>query len=91
VEDASLSEAVITFVGWDTEAALPGRHPERVTNPEIRRRVLEVVATVDEEVSAAQGHWDWTLATGRNIEAQHPDLSSDAIDAILALITYEWR
>lgn len=89
--DVGLSDAVVAFVGWDTDAALPGRHPERVTDAALRARVQMVVDSADRQVPGAGDLQEWGRAVGESLRAEFPELSERAVDALVALSTYEWR
>ncbi|HKP05791.1 MAG TPA: hypothetical protein VJU58_00930 [Microbacterium sp.] len=89
--DEVLSKAVITYVGYDTDAALPGRHPERIADGDLRREVLAIVAAVDREEPGDQGLWVWGAEVATRVGEKYPQLSPEALDALKALITFEWR
>ncbi|MBW9110542.1 hypothetical protein JNB63_06265 [Microbacterium trichothecenolyticum] len=89
--DEALSSAVITYVGYDTDTAIPGRHPDRIADEGLRREVLAIVATVDREEPGDQGLWVWGSEVAKRVGEQYPQLSSEALDALKALITFEWR
>lgn len=91
MNNLDLSGGIIAFVGWDTDAALPGRHPERIQDLVLRERVLEVIAHADSEEPGSQDLWEWGKGVGRRLGSEYPELSQGAIDAIVALITFEWR
>lgn len=89
--DEALSRAIVTYVGYDTDTAIPGRHPDRIPDADLRRRVLDIVAAVDREEPGSQGLWAWGAEVAAKTSALHPELSAEALDALKALITFEWR
>ncbi|WP_448719991.1 hypothetical protein [Microbacterium natoriense] len=89
--DLPFSRAVIAYVGWDTDAALPGRHPERIPDASMRDRVLDVIKMVDAEEPGYRGLWEWGREVGDNVSSRFPQLSKEAVDAVVALISFEWR
>lgn len=86
-----LSKGIISFVGWGTGATLPGRHPERIEDPHLKHQVLAVISQADEEKPGDQDLWVWAAWVGEKLSSTHPEISQDAIEAIIALITFEWR
>lgn len=91
MRDEIVSKAVIAYVGWDTDAALPGRHPERIADGSLKDHVLEIIAMVDAEEPGSQGLWEWGREVGDKVSSRFPGLSTEAVDALVALITFEWR
>lgn len=89
--DELLSRAVIAYVGWDTDVALPGRYPERVADGLLKDRVLEIIALVDAEELGSQSLWEWGREIGGKVSSRFPQLSEDAVVALVALITLDWR
>lgn len=91
--DSQLSGAVLTYVGYDRDASVPGRFPSRIEDADLRRRVLEIIAEVDAEADPSTAHdlsaWGDDLAARAG--ERHPELSADALQAIKALLTFEYR
>lgn len=86
-----LNNAIVSYVGWDTDAALPGRYPERIEDAGLKRQVLAVISQADAEEPGNQDLWVWGRQVGAKLSSEHPELSQEAIEAIIALITFEWR
>ena len=89
--DEALSNAVITYVGYDTDTAIPRRHPDRIAHGGLRRAVLAIVAEVDREQPGDQGLWVWGAEVSKRVGEKHPQLSVEALDALTALVTFDWR
>ncbi|QEW02332.1 hypothetical protein [Microbacterium lushaniae] len=91
--DDILSTAVLAYVGFDRDAAVPGRFPARIDDPELRRRVVDIVAEVDADAGPGTGEnlsaWGDALAAG--VRERHPELSDEALAALKALLTFEYR
>lgn len=91
MKDERLSAAFLSYVGWDTDATLPGRHPDRIADGSLKNRALEVIAMVDAEKPGRQGLQEWGLEVGDKTRTLFPGLSREAIDALVALVAFEWR
>ncbi|MBQ3358777.1 MAG: hypothetical protein IJG47_07745 [Microbacterium sp.] len=89
--DDALSDAIVAFVGWDTDASIPGRHPDRIVDVSLRERVLKVVRAADAERPDSRDLGEWGRVVGARVAREHPDISPAAVRAIVALVTYEWR
>jgi hypothetical protein len=46
MDTALLGDAIAACI-WDGRSAIPGHHPERVPDPELRARVEQIVRRVD--------------------------------------------
>ena len=86
-----MSAAILAFVGWDTDAAIPGRHPDRVADDALLHRVRAIIDRADATWQGGESLQEWGRTLGRRIAADEPDVSGEAIGAIVALLTYEWR
>lgn len=89
--DTRLSEAVVAFVGWDTQVAIPGRHPDRIADAALRTQVQEIVDFADRRPPGHGGLQEWGRALAKSLATEFPELSARAVDAVVALQTYEWR
>ncbi|WP_157428448.1 hypothetical protein [Agromyces salentinus] len=91
--DFALSDAVVAYVGFDGESAVPGRHRDRIADPVLQERVAQVVnhAELREPGNEAQGVLAWAQQRRDAVGRAHPELSGRALDAICALISFEWR
>ena len=89
--DERLSAAVVAYVGYDGASALPGRHPERIADDVLRAQVQTIVAAVDRKTPGAQGLSQWAADLTAEIDREHPGLTPEAVAALVALETFEWR
>lgn len=89
--DDVLSSAVVRYVGVDMDAAVPGRHPDRIADGAIRARVVAIVAEADAAEPGVGDLFAWAESVRNAIALNHPELSPDALVALRALISYEWR
>lgn len=91
--DDSLSSAVVTFVGYDGDGAVPGRYPSRIGDPDLRQGVLEILTEIDHDADlrAAGNLSAWGNALVARVSERHPELSGEALAALTALLTFEWR
>lgn len=88
----SLSDAVHAFV-WRDEAAIPGRHPERVSDPATLAQVQRIVAELDaiRPGTDSRDLMEWAEREVRTLAARHPDLNERAIRALRDLLSWTWR
>ena len=89
---AGLSHAVRTFV-WGAEGAVPGRHPELVSNAALRARVEKIIGAVDSIRPDADAA-DLAAWAGREVRAiatRFPELDDTALRALRDLLTWTWR
>ena len=89
--DERLSAAVLTYVGYDGVSAIPGHHPERIVDQEIRDRARAIVSFVNEKTPSSQGLSQWGMELRAEIHDEHPELNNDAVTALVALLTFQWR
>jgi hypothetical protein len=91
--DEALSSGVLTYVGFDRDSSLPGRHPGRIEDPELRQRVVDLVAEVDavRPGEDARDLFAWAESRRAEVATAHPELSDEALIALRALISFEWR
>jgi hypothetical protein len=57
----------------------------------LKDRAVEVIAMVDAEKPGRQGLWEWVLEVDDKARTRFPGRSREAIDALVALVTFEWR
>lgn len=91
--DEALSAGVLSYVGFDRDSSLPGRHPGRIEPPELRQRVIDLIAEVD-EVRPGEGARDlsaWAESRRVEVATAHPELSDEALVALRALVSFTWR
>ena len=87
-----LSAGVIAYTGFGTDA-IPGHHPERIADPAVRAQVVAIM----QEVNAirpgddARDLFAWGERQRTIVGERHPELSERALDAVRALLTFEWR
>lgn len=87
----NLSEGVLAYVGYDGDAAVPGRFPNRVDNT-IRARVLEVISYADgRRPGEGEDLFEWANRVSQQVGARFPELDEEALIAIRALESFEWR
>lgn len=93
MSDDALSSAVVAFVGYDGGGAVPGRWPARIADPLSRRTVRELMAEVDgyADPRGADDISVWGDALVARVRERHPELSGEALAAIKALLTFEYR
>jgi hypothetical protein len=88
-----LSDGVLAYIGYDGMRSIPGRLPLRIEDPVLRERVVQVIAEVDADADPSRAadlaSWGRELADGA--ARRHPELQSEALRAIAALLTYENR
>lgn len=93
MSSSDLSAGVVAFVGFDRDASVPGRFPARIADPALRERVLAVFRDVDADADPSQAvrlsEWGDDLAA--RAHSRYPELSEDALKAIKALLTFEYR
>jgi len=90
--DESLDEAIIHYV-WSDGAAVPGHHPESVGEPVLLRRVEAIIADLDavRPGENAEDLFPWSDREARAIATRHASLSEEAIAALRALLSWQWR
>lgn len=83
----------MAYVGFDRDAAVPGRFPARIDDPALRQRVVDIVAGVDAEADprTAENLSAWGDALVAGVRERHPELSEEALAAVKALLTFESR
>lgn len=90
MSDDLLSDAVVRYV-WGPESAIPGRHPDAVSDTALRARVDAIIAAVDgirpDAGSSDMQAWAETVIGVRAF----PQLDDRALSALRALLTYTWR
>lgn len=85
--DEELSRAIRAFVG----ATVPARRHERLPADVPAERVDAVLALIDGEGPGDEELWAWGDRMAERVREAHPELSEDAVQAIEALIAFEWR
>jgi len=91
VVDERLSAAVLTYVGYDGLSAIPGHHPERIVDVELRARTETILAVVEQRAPGSQGLTKWGRELRAEIHAEHPELNDGAVAALVALLCFQWR
>ncbi|MFL0412382.1 hypothetical protein ACH0AH_14550 [Microbacterium paludicola] len=87
----NLSEGVLAYVGYDGDAAVPGRCPSRVDDA-IGTRVREVISYADEHrPGEGEELFEWANRVSREVGGRFPELDEQALIAIRALVSFEWR
>ncbi|MFJ3393123.1 hypothetical protein [Leifsonia aquatica] len=90
--DRRLSAAVVASIR-DEGSALPGRHPERVPDPDLRARVEAVIRRLDaiRPDEMARDLLTWADRQATAIAAESGDLAPEAVRALRDLLSWEWR
>ena len=90
--DLPFNEAVVQFVSMDVDA-LPGRHPERVQSDALRERVEHVIAELDaiRPDESSENLFDWAEREVDRLALAHPELSLEAREALISLLSFTWR
>ncbi|TFV83929.1 hypothetical protein E4V99_02280 [Microbacterium sp. dk485] len=90
--DDTLSAAVLTYVGYDRAAAVPGRFPSRIDDPKLRQHVLDIIAEADADADprTAEKLSAWGDALVAGVHDRHPELSEEALAAVKGLLTFEY-
>lgn len=91
-KDEELSAAVLTYVGFDRDSAVPGRHLDRIADGQLRSRVMALISEVDSlPGDGSQDLFAWAEQRRVAIAEAHPELTDDALIALRALLSFEWR
>lgn len=88
--DDEFSRAVIAYTGFDT-GTLPGHHPDRVEDPEVLARVRAIVAEADAVPFSEEELPVWAERVRTTMQERYPELTPEALVALRALVSYEWR
>ncbi|KHK99519.1 hypothetical protein LK09_02485 [Microbacterium mangrovi] len=90
--DSDLSAALVRCV-WRERAAIPGRHPENISDPDLAERVRVVIADLDaiRPGDDAEDLFAWSDREARAVAAKHAILDEEAIVALRALLSWQWR
>ena len=90
--DQALSDAITQFV-WREGAAIPGRHPENIVDAAMRERVAAIVADLDaiRPGEDAADLFVWSERQVRALARRYPGISEEAISALRALLSWQWR
>jgi hypothetical protein len=87
-----LGNAIDAYI-WDERSAIPGRHPERVPDPEVRARVEAVIRRLDEiqPDESARDLMGWAQRQASALAAQYGGLSPAGVRALRDLLSWNWR
>lgn len=90
--DRRLSAATVAYIR-DEGSPLPGRHPERVSDPDLRARVEAVIRRLDaiRPDETARGLLTWADRQANAVAAESGDLAPEAVRALRDLLSWEWR
>ena len=90
--DNDLSVAVVRYI-WRDGASIPGRHPENVPDPQLAERVRTVIADLDaiRPGDDAENLFAWSDRQARAVAERHAILDEEAIAALRALLSWQWR
>lgn len=88
----TFDDAVQAFI-WRDGAAIPGRHPDRVTDDGMRARVIALVRQLDaiQPGADAADLMPWADRKARELAASDPELGDQAIRALRDLLSWAWR
>jgi hypothetical protein len=90
MSDDLLSDAVVRYV-WAPGSAIPGRHPDAVSDTALRTRVDAIIEAVD-AIRPDAGSSDMRAWAERVIgPREFPRLDDQALAALRALLTFTWR
>jgi hypothetical protein len=90
--DRDLSVAVTAYI-WTNGSALPGRHPDRVSDPDLLARVEALMRELD-AVRPDDGARDlatWAAARASALADAHGGLAPTAVRALRDLLAWMWR
>lgn len=92
VDVTVLDDAVVAYV-WRHSSAVPGRHPDAVSDPALRARVEQIIAELDviRPDADATDLTSWADGRARSLAAGHPELGEPAIGALRDLLAWIWR
>lgn len=90
--DRRLSAAIAASIR-DEGSALPGRHPERVPDPDLRARVEAVIRRIDaiRPDETARDLLTWADGQAAAVAAVSGGLAPEAVRALRDLLSWEWR
>ncbi|WP_313543706.1 hypothetical protein [Leifsonia aquatica] len=90
--DRRLSTAIVAYTR-DEGSAFPGRHPERVPDPDLRARVEAVIRRLDaiRPDETARDLLTWADRQATAVVAESGDLAPEAVRALRDLLSWEWR
>ncbi len=78
---------------WGATATGIGRHPERITDLELRRRTVAIVTELDTVAldSPTRDVPDWVAREVDDVVARHPEIGADGADALRSLLAWMVR
>jgi hypothetical protein len=87
-----LGDAIDAYI-WDERSAIPGRHPERVPDPEVLKRVEGVIRRLDEirPDESARDLMGWAERQASVLAADYGGLSPKGVRALRDLLSWSWR
>ncbi|MFK3669991.1 hypothetical protein ACI2IX_07440 [Leifsonia aquatica] len=90
--DRRLSAAIVAYIR-NEGSALPGRHPERVPDPDLRALVEAVIRRLDaiRPDETARDVLTWADGQATAVAAESGDLAPEAVRALRDLLSWEWR
>jgi hypothetical protein len=86
-----LGNAIAAYV-WDERSAIPGRHPDRVPDPELLVQVEAVINRLDaiQPDKTARDLMGWAERQASAL-ADYDGLSAQGVRALRDLLSWTWR